>query len=155
MHPWFFFDRLPKYSCKGCRGNQESLLPWQPNTTFLVTLPKLIGTLSTICKSWPILPYFPIMVNLELLQLCQTFAELFAENEQTYSLQLSDSVSLWAYWVWQTVHSTSVSRQIANLHENWSNRFSIHARTTGQTQDRLHRIWRRAGTSPSQIIIKR
>ncbi len=31
-------------------------------------------------------------------------------NEQTFSLQLSDSVSLWAYchyWAWQTVHSTA------------------------------------------------
>ena len=28
------------------------------------------------------------------------------ENEQTCSLQLSDSVSLSAHWVWQTVHST-------------------------------------------------
>ncbi len=28
-------------------------------------------------------------------------------NEQTCSLQLSDSLSLWAYWIWQTVHSTS------------------------------------------------
>ena len=33
-------------------------------------------------------------------------------NEQTCSLQLSDSVSLWAYWVWQTVHSISARKEL-------------------------------------------
>ncbi len=99
-------------------------------------------------------------------------------NEQTCSLQLSDSVSLWTYWVLQTVQCTCTPareklRMIISSRTGLS--WSVDDRETfikgetskcmmsicrqlgqlgqlGQTQDHLSWIWRRAGDSPSQII---
>ena len=88
-------------------------------------------------------------------------------NEQTYSLQVSDSVSLWAYWVWQTVHSIPVRKAElrmvtvlrGGLQYSCDNGSIDSLNKCGQTQhpaaavteDRLPKIWCRLWTSPSQI----
>ena len=77
-------------------------------------------------------------------------------NEQTCSLQLSDSVYLWASLVRQAIHKTFVRKTARKplLTKIFWTTGQLDFRTLGQTQDRLSRIWRRAGYSPSQIIKK-
>ena len=97
-------------------------------------------------------------------------------NEQTFSLQLSDLVYSWACWVCQAVCRTwarmllltgsfpEPKQKIYQLSSWWwqgcSRQQSLCPNsdnwTRGQlsTQDRLHRIWCRAGYSPSPIITR-
>ena len=85
-------------------------------------------------------------------------------NEQTCSLQPSDSVYLWEHWCDSqpgVIGWCQTRLQYQGGSGRFLSRFSEQARTTHRmterqkdrrTQDRLSRIWRRAGNSQNQII---
>ncbi len=57
-------------------------------------------------------------------------SSIAGSNEQTYSLQLSDSVFLWAYCpVWQTVHSSFARKEAGQTDKQQRDKV-----TKGQTQ---------------------
>ncbi len=75
------------------------------------------------------------------------FCALKVSNEQTFSLQLSDSVCSYACWVWQAVHRTEKSieslcyfcykKPMSSIvqSKNWTSRFSGQARTPHRQTD--------------------
>ena len=82
-------------------------------------------------------------------------------NEQTFSLQLSDSVCLKTCWIWQAVHRIPARKVLRMLREHSLTSWFFHKSgqlgqlrdtTHPRPQDLLSNIWRRAGSSPSQII---
>ncbi len=57
----------------------------------------------------PLVICFDKLLNLWEMCITLSFRDC---NEQTCSLQLSDSVSLWAYWVWQTIQRSSARKEL-------------------------------------------